>query len=377
MTRRRGGVGLVLAALLVLFLSVKLVPVNTDARIARGFSDAPFGAFAGYTWIGRVQSVGASFTVSRIANGSPLSAAATWIGVQGQGPPRRFVQIGETETRLWSVRKHQPVNVYFAFWSDTTRGYKAKLLFPVRPGDALSASLALAAKRWTLTITDGTSRKRAHFSVGDEVGAPFNQAEWTQEDPGFENDHARYPQMAVPVFRHLTVNSTVPASSVLYSSWMSANHRNLAPTVVREDSFTLQRAPAVSAAGRQYMRISSPATAAHERFEHERSGWTPRTPYEHIVSASAPLIEAVQRANRALLSARWSKRARRLVRSSANASTAAIEQARPPALLTSATFAAWSARLTEASDRAGRAGSKLRLALGLPGFGLAGEAEHR
>jgi hypothetical protein len=378
MTRRRRRVGFGLAALLLLFLVVKLVPVNGGAKSAGGFSDAPFGPFAGYAWLGRVHSVGASFTVPRIASGSALSEAGTWIGVQGQGPPARFVQIGEIEGRFWSPQKRKTLDVYFAAWSDTARDYKAKPLFPVSPGDTLSASLTLANKQWTLAITDDTSREKARFSIGDEVGVPFNQAEWTQEDPGSEDNHARYPQMTAPVFQHLTVNSTepAPAHSVLYSQWMSVSHGNLAPTVVRNDSFTLQRAPAVSAAGTQYVRLYSPAAAALQKFAHERSGWTPKTPYGHIVSASSQLTEATQRASRALLSARWSMQISGLVRSSTHTETAFVEQARPPALLTAATFAAWNSRLTEAAKPAFRAGSKLRLALGLPGYGFAGQAEH-
>jgi hypothetical protein len=45
---------------------------------------------------------------------------------------------------------------------------------------------------------------------------------------------------------------------------MSVNHGNLAPTALHNDSFTLQRAPAVSAAGTQYLRLSAAARAAFE-----------------------------------------------------------------------------------------------------------------
>jgi hypothetical protein len=166
MNRRRylGGFGL--AVLLLLFVVVKLAPVNNSgAKIAGGFSDAPFGPFAGYAWIGRVRSVSASFTVPRIGSRSPLSEAGTWIGVQGQGPPARFVQIGETERRFWSSQKQRTVDVYSTFWSDTAHDYKATPLFPVSPADTLSASLTLARKQWTLAITDDTSGKNAHFSI--------------------------------------------------------------------------------------------------------------------------------------------------------------------------------------------------------------------
>jgi hypothetical protein len=87
------------------------------------------------------------------------------------------------------------------------------------------------------------------------------------------------------------------------------------------------------------------------------------------------LIEATQRASRALLSARWSKQIGGLVRAATNVGATFLEQVRPPALLTAATFVAWNSALTEASQRTARVNIRLRLALGLPGFGIA--AEHR
>ena len=371
----RFGVVVTVVVLVLLVLTIELAPGSGSEKVAGGFSDAPFGPFAGYAWVGGVHSVGASFTVPRIAGGSPLSDASTWIGVQGQGPPARFVQVGAVESRFWFPRKQKAADVYYTFWSDTARHFKAKLLFGVNPGDTLSASLALVGKQWTLAIADNTSGKKAQLSIAGEAKAPFNQAEWTQEDPGSENNHARYPRMAAPVFQHLTVNSAAPAP--IYSQWMSVNHSNLAPTVVQDDSFTLQRAPVVGAAGMQYMRLTTAALAVGQRFDTERAGWTPETPYTQIVSAGSKLIDATQKANRALLSARWSRRIGGLVRSAAKANATFVEHTRPPALLTKATFAAWNSALTEASLRAARAGSKLRLALGLPAFGFAVREIHR
>jgi hypothetical protein len=261
MTRRFRLARFGVAALVILFLTIKVLSPSNDETLADGYSDAPFGAFAGYAWIGSVQSVGASFTVPRIAGGSPLSEAATWIGAQGAGPPARFVQIGAIEGRFWSPEKQRAIDAYFAVWSDTARRYKAKVLFPVNPGDQLSAALTLARGHWTLSITDDTSRKKARFSIGEEAQAPFDQAEWTQEDPGNPNDHARYPQITAPRFQHLTVNSTEPspAQLALYTQWMSVNHSTLAPTAMRDDSFTLHPAPAVSAAAAQYIRLITAA----------------------------------------------------------------------------------------------------------------------
>jgi hypothetical protein len=373
MTRRFRLARFAVAALVLLFLTIKLVSASSGGTVANGFSDAPFGPFAGYAWIGNVRSVGASFTVPRIANGSPLSEAATWIGMQGVGPPARFVQIGAIEGRLWSRQEEKTVDVYGAFWSDTALHFMPKPLFQVSAGDTLSASLTVANKRWTLAITDNRSGRKMRFSIGAGTGAAFDQAEWTQEDPGNPDNHARYPELGAPVFQHLTVDSTEPAPSdaALYSQWMSVNHSTVAPTVVHDDSFTLHPAPAVSEAAAQYMRLFTPALAAFEKFEKERSGWTAKTPYAQIVSAALHLIEESRKGSRALLDARWSKQIGGLVRSSHEAISAFLERARPPTFLTPANFAAWNAKLTEASERAARAGSELRIALGLPGLGFA------
>jgi hypothetical protein len=376
--RRLLGFGL--AALVILLLTVKIVWPSSGGKIAHGFADAPFGAFAGYAWEGTVRLVGASFTVPRIASGSPLSEAATWIGAQGQGPPARFVQIGALESRFWSSKQQKNVDLYFAFWSDTARRFDAQPLFAVKPGDTLAASLTLVGRRWTLAITDNASGKKARFSVAGQAQAPFYQAEWTQEDPGNPNNHARYPQMAAPVFQHLTINSTepAPAEAALYSQWMSVNgSKNLAPTALHNDSFTLQRAPAVSAAAEQYVRLAAAELDAYERFQTERSSWTPKTPYADIVNASLKLIEATRQGIHALRSARWSKQVSALVRSSNDANAALLARARPPTLLSAATFAAWNSALTEAAKRAGKAGSRLRVALGLPGLGFAPQPTQR
>jgi Peptidase A4 family len=362
MTRRSRLVGFGVVALLLLFLAIKIVPARSGGKIADGFSDAPFGPFAGYAWIGSVHSAGGSFTVPRIASGSPLSQAATWIGVQGGGPPARFVQIGEIESRFWSSQKQKTVDVYFTVWSDTAHRYKPQPLFPVSPGDTLTASLTLANKQWTLAITDDTSRKKARFSIGAETDGPFNQA-------GRENDHARYPQMASPLFQDLTVNSAKPSRAALYSQWMSVNHSNLAPTTPHDDSFTLERAPAVSAAAALYLRLFTAAGSAFDKFETERTNWNAKMPYEQIATASSQFITATQNGIRSLLAARWSKQIRSLVRSFAHMTSIRVAHARPPTLLTAASFAVWNSRLTEASMRAGPAGAKLRLALGLPAFG--------
>jgi hypothetical protein len=147
---------------------------------------------------------------------------------------------------------------------------------------------------------------------------------------------------------------------------MSVNHSNLAPTTPHDDSFTLERASAVTAAAAQYSRLFAAAGAAFDKFETERTNWTVKMPYEQIATASSRFITATQNGIRSLLAARWSKRIRSLVRSFGHMTNILVEHARPPTLLTAVSFAAWNSKLTEASERAGPVAAKLRLALGLP-----------
>jgi hypothetical protein len=130
------------------------------------------------------------------------------------------------------------VDVYATFWSDTALNFMPKPLFPVSAGDTLSASLTVANKKWTLAITDNRSGRKMRFSIAAGTGAAFDQAEWTQEDPGNPDNHARYPELVAPVFHHLTVNSTAlaPADAALYSQWMSVNRSTVAPTVVHDEA---------------------------------------------------------------------------------------------------------------------------------------------
>ncbi|HTY96060.1 MAG TPA: hypothetical protein VMB91_03400, partial [Solirubrobacteraceae bacterium] len=204
--------------------------------------------------------------------------------------------------------------------------------------------------------------------------APFNQAEWAQEDPGSENDHVIYPRLTAPVFRDLAVNSAMPLGTAVYSQWMSVNEGDFAPTPLHVDSFTLRQAPVATAAGAQYLRLAARAGAAFEQFETERSEWTPRTPYRQMVAASSRFTSATRGGVRSLEEARWPKRIRRLLRSFDEVAGTLVQRAVPPTDLTSSSLAAWNSRFTEAAERGAAVAAKLRLALGLPG---AGPSYHR
>jgi hypothetical protein len=372
MTRRRRRVltvGPVLVVVVVALLTVKIIRPQTDVEPAGGFSDRPFGAFAGYVWGGPVTSVSATFTVPRVTSGSPLGLAATWIGAQWLGAPNRFVQIGVTEGRLQS-RSGKVAVAYFGFWSDVSHHFMAQPLFPAHAGDSVSAALKLDHKHWLLALTDNTSGGKARLSIGSETEEPFDQAEWVQEDPGAENNHVEYPLLTMPAFRHLTVNAIPPppGSPDVFSQWMSANYGTLGATSLQGDSFTLEREPGVDALAGQYLRLTEAARVAGHSFSRAFSNWTAKTPYAPIEKASSRYIEAAREANHALLSAPWPRRIRQLVRASVQAKDVLVATAQPPSAVTAATFARWSSGLTEASQRARRVARPLLLALGLPTY---------
>jgi len=373
MTRRRG-VRLVLALLPVIVVAAvaaRLIEPAARPGLATKNSDAPFGPFAGYVLIGGATSIGASFTVPRILSGSPFGIAGTWIGAQGPGPPRRFLQIGVTEVRDEPRGARRALDAYFAFWSDVRHGFRPAILFPVRPADTIRASLALADGRWTLAIADASTGQSRRFSTMQEAEGRFDQLEWEQESPGTEDHHAPYPRLAPPRFSDLTAGSSAPPVARLYSQWMSVNNENLAPTPVRGRSFTLVRAPSVSSAGMRYLRLSAAAGSGLERFEDERVLWRATTPVAQILAASARFAAATRSSLRELAAAPWPSGVRTLLAAAARGEEAVIVDAVPPPRLTPASFAAWNVRLTRALERAAPAAAALRLALGLPALGPA------
>src|SRR5262249_38518970 len=154
--------------------------------------------FAGYMWRGHVTSMGGSWTVPRILRGSSAGSASTWIGAEASGPRGAFIQLGTIETE-GSVRGPDgaPRARYQAFWSDARHGLHPQPLFPVNPGDDLSASLAAAGRQWRLAVLDRSSGAAARLLISDELAASFNRADWTQENrAGGEHRPDPYPNLA-------------------------------------------------------------------------------------------------------------------------------------------------------------------------------------
>jgi hypothetical protein len=329
-------------------------------------SSWPFGSFAGYAWRGRVASVQASWTVPRIIRGSSPGVAGTWIGAQAPGKPEPSIQIGTNEESFPPAQATAPDN-YFAFWADVRRHFRPQRLFPVSPGDNLTASLMLIHRRWTLAIVDATSGAAARFSTREEAQGSFNLAEWTQEDVTDEATRKPYPypQMTPVVFRGLAVNSTTPSYADLYSLWMSTDGTYLAPSALHHDSFTLRRAT-VSPSGAQYLRIATGADVATVTFTSRMSLWTAATTRAQIASACSSFATALRDSIHAFRRARWPTRVRGLVDLLVRDSQAVLDDTLSAVPVSAAGLAAWRSRWARDAAGIGSAAHLAKRALGLP-----------
>jgi hypothetical protein len=354
---------LCVAALVLVFVAVA-IPLGGRAKHHR-MTDSPFGADAGYVWPGRVSSLEGSWTVPWIVEPSRSGLATTWIGTQARDTRGAFIQIGSCELRGYSPA-HVVENLYWAFWSDRTRDFHPQLLFRVRPGDALSASLSLAHGRWALAIVDHTSGSDVQFSTSEGANARFAEAQWMQEDASSSTGEPfPYPSLTVVRFTGLTVNSARPEYASLYSTWMSVNGASLAPTPLIGDAFALRRAT-VSAAGEDYLHVAGPSSTALETFGSELERWSTKTPYTEIASASSRLIASLRRETLALTHARLPKRVNRLDRLLIAKLAAMVERAHPPAVMSPTTLAVWKSSLVRSGGAAHYAAHLLLRALGLP-----------
>lgn len=320
-----------------------------------------FGQFAGYVWRGNVRSVRGSWTVPRVLTGSPSGLAGTWIGAQAQSGTRPFIQIGSNEQRS-SVGDR-----YYAFWSDTRMGFHPRSLFAIHAGDELSASLRLTDRRWALAIVDASTGASAHLSTADETGTSFDEAEWTQEDPrnGHTGKIEDYPRLGPIVFSGLAVDASRPVYPALYTTWMSLGSENLAPSPLREDSFTLRQAK-VSAAGHRYLRIATPEDAATEAFIDSMAKWNLKSPRAQLATARRTLTKELEQSTRALARASWPATARTSIELLRVATRLLLRQTRAPVPATTPGIWAWREQWSDDAQKVGDCAHVVKRLLDVP-----------
>lgn len=285
--------------------------------------NSSFGRLAGYVWAGPVRSVAASWTVPGIVAGSPDGHASTWIAAQAPGSPNRgpFIQVGVTEDRIGPTSLGQHPSLYQAFWSATQVGFNPVNLFAVRPGDRISASLKLVAARWHVSIVDSSNGMRDAFVTRDDSRGAFNLAEWLQEDPDQASGaRGAYPELAASQFSGLTVDAAPPRYADLDSQWMSVNGRDLAPTALTHDRFTIQKTT-LTAAGARYLSAVAGSDQLEESFGQD--ALQPGSPHQALGSKAAALVRSLAQYAKTLTQSHWPSTAQTSVHNLA-AKTAAL-----------------------------------------------------
>jgi hypothetical protein len=130
---------------------------------------------------------------------------------------------------------------YWAFWSDTARGFLPQPIFPVSPGDWISASLTQGATGWTVSIADRNTGSSSSFIDSTEGSSPFATGEWLQEDPSHNAPHWQWAyQPTAPItFDQLAVNGRPPQPNELAPSVMALSGSQLSPGALTGDAFTI------------------------------------------------------------------------------------------------------------------------------------------
>lgn len=130
-------------------------------------------------------SAGAAWTVPVLESSAPNAYEASWAGIGGVFGDAYLVQAGTIED------SSGPTQQYVAFVEDYPNP-PLEVEAPVRPGDAMTASVSRNGSSWSVDVTDATSG----WTTGDvDISATYesdgysfyspdqSSAEWVVEDP--------------------------------------------------------------------------------------------------------------------------------------------------------------------------------------------------
>jgi hypothetical protein len=312
---------------------------------AAGAAPVNLGPFAGYAQIGPVvSSVSATLTVPRINPSSAVAGGGTWIGAEQLGPDglhEPFIQVGVNEI---APGRRRPA-VYYTFWTDTARGFRAFPLFRVRAGERVSVRLALSDQHWIVSIADGAVHRR--IVTAQEGQALFDEALWIQEDisEGVPFHLAPYPKLAAPRISDLSVDGAPPQPSKLNAEWMSVGAKVFEPTVTRHDAFVVaaRRSPLPASMVRALRALRSENEGLLKP-QLQLAGATAATPRTKEIRWASEVAEGVSRIEAAARDKRWPRKLRSSIKTMIDASGDLVSLTRLVAHVSAADFAAWQLR---------------------------------
>jgi hypothetical protein len=332
-------------------------------------AQAPITGFGGYNWQGTVTSMSARWRVPTILPSSRPGYASTWIGVQTSVNSQGFIQLGTVEQEVGpepsgstAVSPRPPE--YFAFWSDTQRDFFPVSLGPVAPGSLVSALMVKSSSGWKLTLSDNRRRLATGLPVRVSHTAPYNQAEWLQEDPAMTlaaGHDTPYPAISPVTFDGLVVNGRQPRLSFDDAQALSSsNGVFLVPSRFVDDSFTL--VPAAGAA-EQYLRDAISLDNANSQYDVALQSWEKDSPTTRRAVIQA-LVSAISTDRSAFANQAWPPSDQSLVDQVVKVQGAALGYLN--FWLTSGGVATGNPPDIPPFDRVTPAADRLRSALGLP-----------
>jgi hypothetical protein len=305
-----------------------------------------FGQFAGYQQVGRVvSSVSATLTVPRASPGVHLAGAGTWVGAEAFGPNGLripFIQAGVNEIAPGGHRS----GVYYAFWTDTARGFRPVPLFLVGAGDRVSARLTLSRHHWTVSISDKAIHRR--IFTAQEGRATFQAALWLQEDIT-ANAHTHrllpYPKLAPPRLSNLSVDGEAPAQPDLTPAWMSIGDTLFKPTALRHDEFSVvpgQATLSVTNAGLLRKLRSENEALLKPLLQLARATGT--TPRSVKVAWASELASGAAQTEDTLRQQRWPRSAKASVKALLNTTQGFVRATRSVGNISAADYTEWRTR---------------------------------
>ena len=153
------------------------------------------------------RQISGTWEVPTVAASNTTEFTAEWIGLSSLNE-QDLIQTGVTEHTV-----HGDVSYYA--WYEVLPAFPVDIPHPVRPGDRISASIARQASgRWTIEVTDETSRWTWSTTLAYTVPGPGASVNWMVEAPlvPYETTHSPLADFSSITFSAMKADGKTPAT---------------------------------------------------------------------------------------------------------------------------------------------------------------------